>query len=71
MSTDFSSVLNNIIDTTEKFALSQTKPDDLTSQRLKNDAKSILKINPSLAAMVAPVQKRPLPTSQRPSIGSA
>ncbi|RIZ65862.1 MAG: hypothetical protein D0531_07535 [Methylococcales bacterium] len=52
MSTDFSSVLNNIIDTTEKFALSQTKPDDLTSQRLKNDAKSILKINPSLAAMV-------------------
>ena len=52
MSTDFSSVLNNIIDTTEKLALSQTKPDDLTSQRLKNDAKSILKINPSLAAMV-------------------
>jgi len=51
MSTDLTSVLNNIIDITEKFALSHTKPDDLTSQRLKNDAKKLLNINPSLTAM--------------------
>ena len=51
MSTDLTTVLNNIIEKTEHFALSQTQPDDLTSQRMKNDAKSLIKINPSLAAM--------------------
>jgi hypothetical protein len=51
MSEELTAVLNNIIDTTEKYALSQTKPDDLTSQRLKNDAKRLLHINPSLTAM--------------------
>ncbi len=51
MSTDATTVLNNIIEKIDKYALSQTKPDDLTSQRMKNDAKSLIKINPSLAAM--------------------
>ena len=51
MSEELTAVLNNIIDITEKYALSQTKLDDLTSQRLKNDAKRLLKINPSLTAM--------------------
>ncbi len=51
MSEELTAVLNNIIDATEKYALSQTKPDDLTSQRLKNDAKRLLNINPSLTAM--------------------
>ena len=51
MSTELTAVLNNIIDTTEKLALSHTKPDDLTSQRLKNDAKKLIHINPSLTAM--------------------
>jgi len=51
MSEELTAVLNNIIDTTEKYALSQTKLDELTSQRLKNDAKKLIHINPSLTAM--------------------
>ena len=51
MSEELTAVLNNIIDTTEKYALSQTKLDELTSQRLKNDAKKLIHVNPSLTAM--------------------
>ena len=51
MSEELTAVLNNIIDTTEKYALSQTKLDELNSQRLKNDAKRLIHINPSLTAM--------------------
>ena len=51
MSEELTAVLNNIIETTEKNALSQTKLDELTSQRLKNDAKKLIHVNPSLTAM--------------------
>ncbi len=51
MSKELTDVLNNIIDTTEKYALSHTQLDELTSQRLKNDAKRLIHINPSLTAM--------------------
>ncbi len=51
MSTDLNIVLNNIFKKIEQFALSQTKPDDLTLQRLKKDAKSLTKLNRSFSAM--------------------
>ncbi len=51
MSKDLTTVLNNIMEKIEHYASSQTQPDELTSQRMKNDAKSLIKINPSLAAM--------------------
>jgi len=44
-------LFNNVIDKMETYTLTQTKPDDLTLQRMKKDVKKVGKINPSLAAM--------------------
>ena len=51
MSTDFDTALMNILEKIENYATAQTKPGILTSQRMKNAAKKLIKFNPAYSAM--------------------
>ena len=46
------SILNQLVDQLSEYAKSNTKPDEFTFRRLKNEATTLMKVNAAEGAMI-------------------